>query len=314
VSTLTVNCFLGSLPKWINGDEKSSALKYFAEGVNLVGDRAIVTENGYEPCDVGVIIGNAFNANPGKVGLRHYNVRKTVMEQQTAHGRYWLSIDSNVFIYLDRANPHKYLRYSFNGVFPATGIYCNDQPGPDNWNNIRQHYNIDLKPWRNTGSHILITLQRPMGWSMRGQNLVSWLKTTIKQIRAHSDRPLRVRWHPGDWKNYPQFAKEIRSLKKITVSPQERHILEDLQDCWALVCHNSTPSSVAMIEGVPAFITDDPGYCQAGDVANTNFSQLENPVMPDRDFWIQKLAQCHWSFEDLKSGRCWSHMRNYVRS
>jgi hypothetical protein len=313
VNSLNVKCFLGSLPKWINGDEKSSALTYFAQGVTRVGDVGTLVNGGYEPCDVGVIIGNAFDANPGKVGLRHYNVRKAVMDQQTAAGRYWLSIDSNVFIYLDRSNPHKYLRYSFNGVFPATGQYCNDTPGQDNWNNIKQHYNFDLSPWRDSGNHILITLQRPMGWSMRGQDLLSWLRTTIKKIRAHSDRPLRVRWHPGDWKNYPQFADKLKSLK-ITVSPQDRHILDDLKDCWALVCHNSTPSSVAVMQGIPAFITDDPGYCQAGAVANQDFSALENPWMPDRDLWIRKLSQCHWSFEDLRSGRCWQHMRPYVKS
>lgn len=313
MTTYNVKCFLGSLPKWINGDEKSSALRFFAQGVNQVGDTGTVVEGKqFEPCDVGVIIGNAFEANPGKVGLPHYRVRKTVIETQSALKKYWVSIDSNVFIYLNRDNPHKYLRYSFNGVFPATGIYCNDNPMPDNWNQIRAHYGIDLRPWRTTGDHILITLQRPMGWSMRGYDLMSWVKQTVKNIREHSDRPLRLRWHPGDWKNYEKYAATLKSLK-ITISPQERHILEDLKNCWALVCHNSTPSSVAAIEGIPAFITDNPGYCQAGDVANTDFAKLENPWMPDRSAWITKLAQCHWNFEDLKSGRQWAHMRQYIR-
>jgi hypothetical protein len=197
-------------------------------------------------------------------------------------------------------------------VFPKTGIYCNDNPGVDNWNNIRRDYNMDLKPWRTRGNHILITLQRPLGWSMRGNNLMSWLEATFSNIRKHSDRPIVMRWHPGDWKNFPQYAPILEKYKA-TVSPQEKHILSDLENCWALVCHNSTPSSVATIEGVPAFITDDPGYCQAGDIANRDFSLLENPSMPDRDLWVRKLAQCHWSFEDTRSGRCWAHMRNWVK-
>jgi hypothetical protein len=69
-----------------------------------------------------------------------------------------------------------------------------------------------------------------------------------------------------------------------------------------------------VIEGIPAFITDDPGYCQAGDVANRDFSLIESPWMPDREQWIRKLAQCHWSFEDTQSGRCWAHMRNWVKT
>jgi hypothetical protein len=197
-------------------------------------------------------------------------------------------------------------------VFPATGIYCNDNPGSENWNRMRQHYNMDLKPWRTAGSHILITMQRPLGWSMRGHNLMTWLEQTFAKIRQYSNRPIRIRWHPGDWKNYPKYSTILAKYNAV-VSPQERHILEDLIDCWALVCHNSTPSAVASIEGIPAFITDDPSYSQAGDVANTDFGRLEDPVLLDREQWIRKLAQCHWSFDDLKSGRCWAHMRQWVR-
>lgn len=309
---LVIKSYLSSLPKHINGEEKINALTFFAEGAARYGDHAVTTQSqAYEACDIGAIIGNAFDANPGKVNLPHYKVRKMVMETQAARNRYWLSIDSNVFIYKDKLNPHRYLRYSFNGVFPATGIYCNNTPGNENWDNIRRDYNMDLKPWRSNGSHILITLQRPMGWSMRGQNLMAWLENTFANIRRYSDRPIIIRWHPGDWKNYPKYDAVLKKYR-VTISPQERHITQDLVNCWALVCHNSTPSAVAPIEGVPAFITDDPSYSQGGDIANTDFSRLENPLLPDREQWIKKLAQCHWSFEDLRSGRCWAHMRQWV--
>lgn len=310
---LIVKSYISSLPAHINGEEKVRALTNFAEGAALAGDDSTTTRSlVYESCDVGVIIGNAFGANPDKVRLPHYKVRKAVIDTQEQLKKYWVSIDSNVFIYKDRTNPHKYLRYSFNGVFPATGIYCNDNPGDENWNNLRRDYNMDLKSWRTNGNHILITLQRPMGWSMRGVNLMSWLESTFTSIRKYSDRPIVMRWHPGDWKNFPKYESILKKYNAV-VSPQEQHILNDLVNCWALVCHNSTPSAVATIEGIPAFITDDPGYCQAGTIANTDFSRLENPHMPDRDLWIRQLAQCHWSFKDTQSGRCWAHMRNWVR-
>jgi len=310
---LVIKSYLSSLPIKINGQEKIDALTFFAEGAAKCGDTATTTRSQvYEPCDVGAIIGNAFDANPSKITLPHYKVRKLVMETQAQLGKYWLSIDSNVFIYKNNLNPHKYLRYSFNGVFPATGIYCNDNPGEENWNNIKRDYNMDLKPWRTQGNHILVTLQRPLGWSMRGVDLMKWLKRTLGKIRENSDRPILLRWHPGDWKAFPNYKPTLDKFG-VVLSPQDRHITQDLVNCWAVVCHNSTPSAVAPIEGIPAFITDDPTYSQGGDIANTDFTQLENPNLPDREQWIRKLAQCHWSFEDVKSGRCWSHMRNYVK-
>jgi hypothetical protein len=311
---LVIKSYLSSLPTRINSEEKIAALTYFAEGAARSGDHATITRSHtYEPCDVGAIIGNAFDSNPSKTQLNHYKVRKMVMDTQQQLGRYWLSIDSNVFIYKDKTNPHKYLRYSFNGVFPATGIYCNETPGAENWDNIRRDYNMDLKPWRSSnGRHIVICLQRPMGWSMRGANLMDWLNNTYAQIRKYSDRPIRVRWHPGDYKNMP-VNFDLSNFTNTILSPQHRPLQDDLNKSWALVCHNSTPSAVAVIEGIPSFITDDPSYSQAGDVANTDFSQLENPWMPDREHWIRKLAQCHWSFADLHSGRQWAHMRQWVR-
>lgn len=310
---LIIKSYLSSLPVKINGQEKIDALTFFAEGAAQCGDQATTTRSQiYEPCDVGAIIGNAFDSNPSKTKLPHYKVRKMVMDTQTQLGKYWLSIDSNVFIYKDKLNPHKYLRYSFNGVFPATGIYCNDNPGDKNWNNIQRDYNMDLKPWRTQGNHILITLQRPLGWSMRGVDLMSWLKRTLSQVRKNTDRPIVLRWHPGDWKAFPNYKPTLDKFG-VTVSPQDRHITQDLHNCWALICHNSTPSAVAPIEGIPAFITDDPAYSQGGDIANTDFSLLENPNLPDREQWIRKLAQCHWSFEDLRSGRCWDHMRQWIK-
>jgi hypothetical protein len=310
---LIIKSYLSSLPKHINGTEKVNALTYFAEGATRCGDSAsTTTSQTYETCDVGAIIGNAFDANSSKVKLGHYQARKMVIDTQQRLNRYWLSIDSNVFIYKDATNPHKYLRYSFNGVFPKTGIYCNETPGEENWNNMRRDYNMDLKPWRTSGNHILICLQRPLGWSMRGQDLMAWLKRILRKIRENSDRPIVLRWHPGDWKAFPRYQPTLDKFG-VTVSPQGRHITEDLINCWALVCHNSTPSAVAPIEGIPAFITDDPAYSQGGDIANTDFSLLENPNLPDREQWIRQLAQCHWSFEDLRSGRCWAHMRNWVK-
>lgn len=303
---------MSSLPKKINAEEKVQALTFFADGAARLGDDAAVTfSQTYEPCDVGAIIGNAFDSNPSKTRLPHYQVRKMVMDTQRELNRYWLSIDSNVFIYKDRTNPHRYLRYSFNGVFPKTGIYCNESPGEENWRNIQRDYNMDLADWRLKGKHILICLQRPMGWSMRGVNLMQWLDDTFTELRKYTDRPVRLRWHPGDWKNFPG-AIDLSHYNAV-LSPRDRHILDDLRSCWALVCHNSTPSSVAAIEGIPAFITDDPGYCQAGEVANTDLSRIEDPIMFDRTKWIRRLAQCHWSFEDVRSGRCWAHMRNWVK-
>lgn len=314
--TIKVYSFRSSIPAKINTAEKSNIIQYFNEGVQLAGDHGrIITDLDYDNCDVGLIIGSFNSDNHIKTRLNHYQVRKLVVDRQTARGRYWASADSNVFIYLDRNNPKKYLRYSFNGVNPAQGIYCNDRYTDENWNNIKRDYGIDLKAWRTGGNHILLCIQRPLGWSMRGLTLDQWLGQTIQLIRQHSDRPIVMRWHPGDAKSLPTWHKQIMPFinKNTSLSPIDRPITDDLKNAWAVVCHNSTPASVAAIEGIPCFISDQPQYSMAGAVANTDFAMLETPNFLDRQQWIRQLAQCHWSFEDLRSGRAWRWMRQWVK-
>lgn len=309
---MKVYCFRSSIPPNINTKEKTDIINFFHEGVIAVGDQSkVISEQTYDNCDVGLIIGSYNSQNPTKTRLPHYHVRKSVVEQQLSRGQYYVSADSNVFIYLNKENPKHYLRYSFNGVNPAEGIYCNNRWTDDNWNNIQRDYGINLKPWRKNGNHILVCCQRPLGWSMRGLNLETWLDRTIRKIKKNTDRPILVRWHPGDPKSFPEWQKKIAKYGVI-ISPTSRHITEDLKKAHAVVCHNSTPSSVAAIEGVPSFITDEPRFSMAGDVVNTDFTQLETPIFPDREQWIRKLSQCHWSFDDLRSGRCWAWMRQWV--
>jgi len=79
------------------------------------------------------------------------------------------------------------------------------------------------------------------------------------------------------------------------------------------VVYNSSPSVASLIEGVPVFITDPvPTNSQSCQVANIKLSLIENPEMPDRQSWIEKLAMCHWNFDELRSGEAWQFFKKYV--
>jgi hypothetical protein len=195
-------------------------------------------------------------------------------------------------------------------VFPTTGFYFDRDVDSNRWNQISRDLNISLKPWRTSGDHILICLQRNGGWSMRGLSTLEWLDNTIHQIRQYSrKRPIIVRAHPGD--------KKIKSMltvnyKNVHLSTKER-LIDDLQNAWATVVYNSSPSVASLIEGIPTFLTDPvPQHSQTYGVANTDLSNLENPDMPNRQSWIERLAMCHWNFSELKSGEAWQFFKRYV--
>jgi len=77
------------------------------------------------------------------------------------------------------------------------------------------------------------------------------------------------------------------------------------------VNYNSSPVVGAAIEGIPIFVMDALNS-QCKDIANTDLSRIENPQMPDRLRWIERLSMFHWNFDELTSGECWAHMRKFI--
>lgn len=314
---MKVVSYLATLPaKLLKGpnesNEKILTLKKYVEGINAVGDKGILsTTLQYEPADVAVMLG--WVHEHGK-SAPHLQFRQHILDQQRQHGKRTVIADSNLFLYHDIKNPHYYLRYSYNGVFPDTGEYCDSNPDPAQWKRIQQDMGIRVRDWRTAGNHILLCLQRNGGWSMGNVSVVDWAADTILKLRKYTDRPIVVRPHPGDKharKYIGEFAKD-GVLRDVVVSDPEIPLIRDLKYCWAAVAHNSSPTVGAALEGVPIFVTD-PGRSQCRDIANCDLSQIETPVMPDRTAWLHRISQFHWSHADLVSGRCWSHMRQWAQ-
>ena len=308
MSKFTAVAYYKGIPPNNNNPEKPAILDNFCQGVNSVGDVA-VAHQGMDaiPCDVALIQG--YVHEHGKQAP-HLQLRQNAIELQKKNGNRSLIVDSNLFLYADQGNTKTYLRYSFDGVFPTTGFYFDRDIDPTRWSKISRSLNISLKPWRTQGEHILICLQRHGGWSMAGLSVQAWLDQTIAQIRQYSrKRQIVVRTHPGD--------KKIKSILKIYgrgvhLSTNER-LVDDLRNAWATVVYNSSPSVASIIEGIPTFVTDPaPQHSQTYGVANTDLSRLENPEMPDRQAWIEKISMCHWSFQELGSGEAWNFFKRYI--
>ena len=307
MSKLTAVAYYGGIPPYNNNLEKPLILNNFIKGVSAAGDSAIAHRGmNAITCDVALIQG--FVHDDGK-NLPHLKLRKAAVDLQKKNKKRSLICDSNLFLYADPENTKTYLRYSFDGVFPTTGFYFDTDIDPVRWKKISANLSISLKPYRSTGDHILLCLQRNGGWSMRGLPVMDWLNQTIHEIRKYSSRHIIVRAHPGD--------KKVDSYLKInhpnTSLSQNKRLLDDFKNAWATVVYNSSPSVASAIEGIPIFLTDSrPEYSQSQDVANLDLSKIENPNMPDRQVWIERLSMCHWNFDELKSGEAWQFFKRYI--
>lgn len=310
---LTVAAYLKGIPPRNKNPEKPQLLYNIIEGVNSCGDKGILVHD-YKPLNTDVAVIQGFVHENSK-SSHHLNLRKNVIDNQLERDKRALIADSNLFLSYDPTNSKGYLRYSYDGIFPTTGEYCNDNPDPNRWDKIRQDLGIRLKPWFSKGSMILITCQRDGGWSMGGQPLMPWLVDTIKRIRRYSDRKILVRFHPGD-KKVKEHHKTFSQLKldndNVIVSKNPT-LIDDLRYAYVLVSYNSSPAIIAAIEGTPIIVLD-PQRSQAKDVALHSLTEIENAsrVDFDRELWIQKIAQMHWNQQELRDGTAWRHLRQWA--
>tara|TARA_B100001013_G_scaffold636_3_gene514 strand:- start:7561 stop:8514 length:954 start_codon:yes stop_codon:yes gene_type:complete len=316
---LRVVAYMRVIPPGNKNPQKPLIIKNFIEGVNRAGDQGLVI-NSWQIVNADVSVIQGFVHKDSKQ-TRHLLLRKNVYENQIKLKKKCLIVDSSLFLWADPKQEKTYLRYGFNGIFPNTAEYCNETPDPARWEKIKKDLNVDLKPWRinkNAGDWILICCQRDGGWSMDGTPVMQWLTDVIRKIRKYSGRRIKVRFHPGD-KNTGQHHQQIR--KWITTNSKDysnvgistsKDIRDEYAGACAVVGHNSSPTVSSVIEGIPTFVTD-PLRAQSSPVAHHSFEFIEKPKEFDRTVWVQRMAQIHWTLNELRDGTAWRHLRKWVK-
>ncbi len=294
-----------------NSQEKSDILTKFVKGVSASGDQGIYhSGNNILDCDVAVIQG--WQHERGK-SAPHLRLRQKIIDTQIARKKFVCVADSNLFLYATPNNtPHHYLRYSFNGVFPTTGTYFDDNPDTKRWQQISRDLKINLQPNIRNGSNIVLCVQRNGGWSMGKMSTLEWINDTINNIRKYSDRTIVVRPHPKDNKGQVDLKySNFNKWKNVTLS-LSKTLDQDLIGAWAVVNHNSSSIVGPIMKGYHAFVTD-PTNSQCSEVAHTDFSKIESPSTFDRQSWLERISMFHWKFKELEDGSAWRHMRNYCQ-
>ncbi len=308
--------YLSSVPKGNTNRQKELLLLHFHEGVLKHNDQSSLQDQHIvQQTDVAVIQGWVYADHRP----RHLKLRHDVIQQQINNNQYVIVADANLFLFANKENPHGYLRYSANGIFPTTGIYFDSLPDSNRWKQIAKDCNISLLPQVKTGDSILICCQRNSGWSMKGTKISDWLGHVVKKVRKYTDRKIIIRPHPGDKRSYQWISEaiELTPIKKLVADGHVRFSIQgvpiekDLQNAWAVVNHNSSSIVGPIIQGYHAFVTD-PTDSQCKDVSNTDFSKLDSPDVFDRETWLAKKAMSHWKFDELKSGEAWAHFKNYL--
>jgi hypothetical protein len=127
-----------------------------------------------------------------------------------------------------------------------------------------------------------------------------WIMHTISTIRQFSNRTIIIRPHPRcPLSHIENEFKNVYSQNPVRISGTYDDFNLDFSNAWATVSWNSNPGSQSIIAGVPAFVGET---SLARAVANTDLSMIENPIMPQRQQWLNELAYTEYTLAEIESG------------
>lgn len=141
-----------------------------------------------------------------------------------------------------------------------------------------KRFPIDERPWRQRGDHVLVLPQRGIG--ARGVAMPSaWLAAVKNRLAKITDRPIRVRPHPGQSKADP---------------------IPDLLNAHCAVTWASGAGIKSIQAGVPVFheLPDWIGSCAATRLAD----QIETCDMPSREILWTRISWAQWTLAEIETG------------
>ena len=143
---------------------------------------------------------------------------------------------------------------------------------------------IALSPWRADGAHVLVCPNRAFG--VPGRSMPpDWPERCADRLRRHTNRPVRVRAHPGN-------------------TAPKRSLLEDLLGAWACVVWTSSCGVHALAAGVPT-------YCEAPHWILRSAASKNNincPDLPDREPHFERMSWSQWTVAEIASGEPFRHL------
>lgn len=165
-----------------------------------------------------------------------------------------------------------------------------NQPGPvflpDAPRERAAEYIAGMRPWRQTGEHVVVCEAGPFYGRPYGLDMEGWNARILERVRAVTDRPIIHR-------------------SKAT----ERPLWQDLQGAWCLVTHSSAAAVDAVRKGIPAIT--EPGS-PTEPLGNVGLEWIADPQLADdelRAAWCASLIAQQFTLPEMRQGVALEGMR-----
>ena len=305
-------------------------LKYMAEGIRACGDNPIIvnenkigewTTNEMEPtAKVGCMFGY------GGTNQMHHTKgrRRDLVERAKKKGIYIITFDGGILSSFGNTITDTNHHWRVALYSPMNnGNFLSDNSPPDRWEKMKSLWKIKYEPWRksNPEDPILFVLQPKDNWSMNELDPITWFNDVYKKLRPLTERKFIVRPHPNHVvameQRMAEFPSDVEVVigQKFFAGDEKKHYRFNFQNalnnCHAVITHNSTASTDSCIRGIPTFCTSDLAICWP--VANTDLLKIESPIYPDRTQWVYDLGYKQWTEKEIKDGTVFKRFKEKLK-
>lgn len=211
------------------------------------------------------------------------------------------------YIFRDVNKPskdHSYMRIMWNNHLGNNFIskYGNENIRPD-------FKKVIVKPYKDSGSEILLINQMEKDTAISPTDPYEWLEETIHKIRQISNDKIIIREHPLQIKKVYKINKLIKKNKYIECFVSRNlDIVDDLKNARLCVTYSSGSVVDALINGVPSYALDQRSC--AYEISNNDLNTIKQPLKNERKYFLSALSNTHWTFEEISNGSCWDYFNN----
>ena len=192
-----------------------------------------------------------------------------------------------------------YYSLGFNGLNGRAKFTYKDMPS-DRWDKL----NIELKPWRLEGRHILYCSQYQFDASVQHVSYVKLEKNTLIKLNSYTDKKVIFRPHPK--------KQRIHAVDGIVLSRNlDSPIEKDFEDCHLVCVFNSNSAVEAVINGIPVLSIDEGCLVKPRGLTSENVC---SPKVFDRECWKNNLAYSQWTIEEMLRGEALYHINEVLSS
>jgi hypothetical protein len=226
-----------------------------------------------------------------------------IFKSCTAQGREWYYFDHAYFFsygcYNDSIAGDKWFRICKNNVHKT---HIDRSTAVDQrYNNLIARLDKNLieqlipKPWRYTGSHILVIPPTYHTARWYGIDRKQWTSSIVNKIRQHDQkRRIVVR---EKFKDGADWGDRV-----------DKPLNDDLVDCYAMVSFHSTAAVKALMAGIPCFTSEhSPAFPVS--LGLSELHKIGSPLYSnEREDWIKSLLFSQFTLDEMRDGTAFSYL------